>query len=169
MGQHYIGGFLESFSRVIYACRFCEITRAEYLLTPWESKVFRTPESCNNCLQALDDMKKNLIATNKLDPQKTYSIKGINCESEFNEVPGFHVCDPPLAPCIGHDGLGGTWETDMAQFIDYFVNSKKWFTYELLNLRLDHFTYSQSDSANKPATVKTSESKLGGHEFRTGL
>lgn len=166
LGQHYLGGFLENFSTVMYVCRYCEITRDEYLKAPWVTKEMRTPESYQACFEELQDMKSSLIRRGKLDPTKTYSVKGIKNCSEFNEVPEFHVCDPPLACCIGHDGFGGTWERDMAEFIHYFVNTKKWFTYELLNLRLDLFEYSRSDSANKPSTVKKSREKLGGHEVQ---
>ncbi len=55
LGQHLIGGFIESFSST-YACRFCENTRDEYKSNPSVTKPQRTRKvmivvSCEHLLQ----------------------------------------------------------------------------------------------------------------------
>ncbi|XP_052129033.1 uncharacterized protein LOC127750717 [Frankliniella occidentalis] len=167
LGQHMLAGFLESFHpNIEFACRYCEIKNKTYLEKPWVIGDRRTSESYDKCVIELQQLKETLTVTGKLNPDKVYSVKGIKYNSEFNEVPLFHVCDPHLSPCVGHDGFGGTWEADMAMMISYFVNSKEWMTYDLLNSRIKDFQFLGSDGTNVPAAVKISSEKLGGHEVQ---
>ncbi|KAK3924156.1 INO80 complex subunit 1 [Frankliniella fusca] len=167
LGQHMIGGFLESFNpHIEYPCRYCEITNKIYIKKPWILGKIRTPESYNRCVEELKNLKDGLAVLGKLKEDKVYNVKGIKQNSEFNEVPLFHVCNPHLSPCIGHDGFGGSWEYDMAMIISYLVNEKKWMTYDLINKRIEIFKFSGSDRTNVPAAVKNSAEKLGGHEVQ---
>ncbi|KAK3907799.1 Zinc finger protein 143 [Frankliniella fusca] len=167
LGQHMIGGFLESFHpNIEYPCRYCEVTNKIYIKKPWVIGELRTRESYNRCVTELQDLKDGLAVRGQLRKDKVYSVKGIKLNSDFNNVPLFHVCDPHLSPCVGHDGFGGSWEYDMAMMIAYFVNDKKWMTYKLLNERTKIFKFSGSDCTNVPAAVKESREKLGGHEVQ---
>ncbi|KAK3929409.1 Centrosomal protein kizuna [Frankliniella fusca] len=167
LGQHMLGGFLESFNpNIEYPCRYCEVTNKVYLKKPWILGEKRTQESYNNCVVELKELKERLSVNGQLREDKVYSVKGIKLNSEFNDVPLFHVCQPHLSPCVGHDGFGGAWEYDMAMMISCFVNEKQWMTYDLINRRIQIFKFSGSDCTNVPAAVSASGVKLGGNEVQ---
>ncbi|KAK3918864.1 Metal regulatory transcription factor 1 [Frankliniella fusca] len=167
LGQHMLGGFLESFNpNIEYPCRYCEVTNKVYLKKPWILGEKRTQESYNNCVAELKELKERLSVNGQLREDKVYSVKGIKLNSEFNDVPLFHVCQPHLSPCVGHDGFGGAWEYDMAMMISCFVNEKQWMTYDLINRRIQIFKFSGSDCTNVPAAVSASGVKLGGNEVQ---
>ncbi len=53
----------------------------------------------------------------------------------------FHVCQPGLPPCLGHDIFEGVASYDLALYIDCLVTVEKLFTYQELNRRINNFTY----------------------------
>lgn len=147
LGSHFIGGFLEGFTAKFF-CRYCDILRANFLATPNLLGTTRTHDSYRRCFH-----RKDLRGLKSFRGVKEYSI--------FNELTHFKVCDPGLPPCLGHDLFHGVMDWDFAEIISYFVK-QKWFSYETLNRRINHFKYSMFDSKNKPAPVKMSGEKLGG-------
>ncbi|KAE8743354.1 hypothetical protein FOCC_FOCC011053 [Frankliniella occidentalis] len=153
LGQHLIGGFLESFS-CIFFCRFCEIKRKTFKSNPTMTKSQRTVESYNRCAMLS-------IATGK-------SCKGIKGKSVLNELKIFHATSH-LPPCIGHDLFEGVVSWDLAAVISRFVQTKKWFTYKLLNERIKKFKCKGIDTPNKPAPVRKKGEKLGGHAVQNWM
>ncbi|KAF7648410.1 hypothetical protein LDENG_00157310, partial [Lucifuga dentata] len=91
LGSHSIGGFTENFSRSTYFCRYCEITQKECQSDdPNICGPQRTPESYDS-------------AVGDLQAEDSQHIKGIKVNSIFSALKSFHVCQPGLPPCVGHD------------------------------------------------------------------
>ncbi|KAJ1528970.1 hypothetical protein ONE63_007337 [Megalurothrips usitatus] len=159
LGAHTIGGFIESFSGN-YICRFCEITHDEFHECPFLVKPLRTKDDYNDALEELSAMR--------VYHKKTENRRGLKRDSPFNEIPGFHVADPRLPPCIAHDLFeNGVVSCDLKLMIIYFVK-EKWFTFKKLGRMIKNFNYQGQDMNNKPAPVpeakdKKSKLKLGGH------
>lgn len=89
-------------------------------------------------------------------------VRGVKCNSVFNSLTFFHVCQPGLPPCIGHDLFEGVVASDLAIYLIHFVKVKKFFTYSQLNRRIKQFSYQGSDGSSKPAEVSEKGVKLGG-------
>jgi len=147
LGQHFLGGFNESFSRG-FVCRFCPINVREFKANPNLVKPDRTQAQYNRAVMIVETSNKK-------------SHLGIKESSVFNQLEKFKVCDPGLPPCFGHDLFHGVASWDLAGMIAYFVENN-WFSYLTLNRRIDEFQYAPMDSKNKPAPVKTDGTKLGG-------
>lgn len=132
LGSHMIGGFLESFNSE-YFCRYCETTQTEFKRVPYAVGKIRDPASYNATTESIrnDDVSS--------------PHQGIKFESIFNQLNFFHVCNPGLPPCLGHDLFEGVVAYDLALFIKYFVEEKSWFTYEYLNSEISIFKYNGTD------------------------
>jgi hypothetical protein len=91
------------------------------------------------------------------------NYKGIKFNSIFNELKYYHVCNPGLPPCLGHDLFEGVVNYDLALYIHHMVKVNKWFTYAQFNQIVTKFKYSGSDANNKPSIISEEGSKLGGH------
>lgn len=121
LGSHSIGRFKENFSRTNYFYRYCEITRSEFQNNdPNVCGPQRMPEAYD-------------LAVNDLTSEDGEDDKGIKVNSVFNALKSFHVCQPGLPPCLGHDIFEGILSNDLALYLKYFIKKKKWFTYKLLN------------------------------------
>ncbi|KAJ8050604.1 hypothetical protein HOLleu_03868 [Holothuria leucospilota] len=70
---------------------------------------------------------------------------------------------PGLPPCLAHDIFEGVVQYDLALFINYFVKTKKWFSYQHLNYKVKHLKYVGNDAKSKPAEVYHSAQKCGGN------
>nr|XP_055051537.1 uncharacterized protein LOC129437435 [Misgurnus anguillicaudatus] len=92
--------------------------------------------------------------------------EGVKFRSVFNSLNYFHVCQPGLPPCLGHDIFEGILSYDVALCLKYFVKTKKWFTYSTLNRRINQFKYCASDASTKPCTVKPLAKKLSGQAIQ---
>ena len=90
LGSHSIGGFVESFSRTLHFCRYCEIDRHTFLADPLAKGPNRTAQSYQEHVQA---QTHNVEAS---------VVRCVKFDSIFNELAHFHVCQPAL-PCLGHD------------------------------------------------------------------
>ncbi|KAE8738904.1 hypothetical protein FOCC_FOCC015605, partial [Frankliniella occidentalis] len=126
LGSHSLGGFYESFGKVIYFCRYCYVDRPSFLQR-------RTPEQHDQCLGRTT----------------IHGKKGVKFNSVFNELPYFHVANFGLVPCAGHDMGEGFCATDMGLYLHYFV-SKEWFTYEEYGTMIKSFPYSVKDNRDRP-------------------
>ncbi|KAK3920798.1 Acyl-[acyl-carrier-protein]--UDP-N-acetylglucosamine O-acyltransferase [Frankliniella fusca] len=146
LGQHLIGGFIESFSGE-FMCRFCVITRQDMKADPLITKEPRTIADYNRCA-----LRAMLTGSH---------CKGIKATCELNQLKYFHASSH-LVPCVAHDCYEGAFSWDMAGIISGFVE-KKWFSYKLLNKRIKKFKCVGVDSTNKPAFVPSDGEKLGGH------
>jgi len=148
LGSNSIGGYVESFQAEYY-CRYCTRRKNDIATMPANMVgELRTPESYTQAIQALEE------------DETLASSHGIKFDSIFNALTNFHVANPGLPPCIGHDLFEGIVDYDMAIFIAYFVE-KGWFTLELLNKNIERFPLRGSDASNRPAPT-VSKKKLGG-------
>lgn len=89
-------------------------------------------------------------------------VKGICCDSVFNSLKYYHVCQPGLPLCIGHDLFEGVVAYDLAIYLQYFVKIKQWFTYSQLNRRTQQFAYKDSDSLSSHSQVNKKANTIGG-------
>lgn len=91
------------------------------------------------------------------------SAAGIKFDSKFNDLSFFHVCQPGLPPCLGHDLCEGVVLYDLALVINHLITKEKQFSYIELNSRMNGFHYLGSDANNKPSNVNPGSEKLSGH------
>lgn len=150
LGSHNIGGFVENFSRSLHFCRYCEIDRQTFQSSP----VSRGP---NRTVQSYKDHLQSNVHVQNLP------TAGIKFDSLFNELTYYHVCQPGLPPCLGHDLFEGVVAYDLALYIKHLVTKDKRFTYQELNRRINQFKYLGNDAHDKPCEVNPGSEKLGGH------
>ena len=148
LGQHFLAGMVENFSKSLYFCRFCVISRNEWLKDILEKKVrfydIRTVESYDRC-----------VAT--LERTKSFHCKGVKKNSELNKLKHFHVCSPGLACCTAHDLYMGVVKYDLPLHINHLIEIEGWFTYDELNGRIRKFKLGDS---NKLVEFPLTGSKL---------
>jgi len=92
----------------------------------------------------------------------TNSEFGIKSNSPFNQLSFFHVCQPGLPPCLGHDLFEGIVSCDLSLLIGHVVEEKH-FNYRQLNRCKDQFSYQGNDAQDKPADVSPGSRRLSGH------
>ena len=108
LGSHGVGGFVENFSVSHYFCRYCDIKRLSFESSPLLCGNKRTEQSFLNHLQELENCGTN-------------SECGIK---SANQLSFFHVCQPGLPPCLGHDLFGGIVSCDLSLLIGDLVEEK---------------------------------------------
>lgn len=151
LGSHTIGGFTENFSSSRYFCRYCLISRTEFQgADPNVCGLERTPETYRSAIE-------------QLETEDAPQVQGIKFRSVFNTLQNFDVCSPGMPPCLGHDIFEGVLSYDVALYLKYFINKKKWFTYTLSNRRIKQFKYKATDACSKPCEVSPKALKLSGH------
>lgn len=149
LGSHSIGGFLENFSRSTNFCRYCEVCRDDFLTNPISHGTKRTAQSYSSNLQ-------------EQETTATDSVCGIKFDSPFSQLSHFHVCQPGLPPCLGHDLFEGVLAYDLPLYIHRLVEDNH-FTYLQLNRCKNQFRYEVNDGKDKPADLFPSSDKLSGH------
>lgn len=85
--SHSISGFVENFNKSSYFCRFCDIDRQTFQLSPWSVGSKRTKQSYQQHVK-------------ELGTRHTDSVCGIKFDSIFNQLHYFHVCQLGLPPCL---------------------------------------------------------------------
>ncbi|KAK3929517.1 Serendipity locus protein beta [Frankliniella fusca] len=113
LGQHFIGGYLESF-RSEHFCRFCEVSKRMFEKNATSVMPFRTRDEYNKIVSELQ-AEDNVL----------YQKKGIKQASVLNKIPFYHVCNGQL-PCASHDILEGFGKKDFALFLRCFIQVKQW-------------------------------------------
>lgn len=111
LGSHNLGGFVENFSRRLNFCRYCEIDRKTFQTDPLSRGTNRTAQSY-----------RDHVKSNDRDPTVSGGVKS---DSVFNELTYFHVCQPGLPPCLGHDLFEGIVSSDLALYIKHLVRVDK--------------------------------------------
>lgn len=129
MGSHNIGGFTENFSKSSHFCRYCEIYREAFQADPLAKGPDRIPQSYHETTEA---------ASHNVEARGCYGVK---FDSIFNQLAYFHVWQPGLPPCLGHDLFEGIVSTDLALYLNHLVSKEKEFTYVELNRRINQFKY----------------------------
>lgn len=143
-GSHELGGFVANFSTAVYFCRFCNLDRPTFDAPGGECVEFpkRTPETYNEAL--------------RLGVGSKYGYMGIKFNSKFNELLSFHVCNPGLPSCYGHDLMEGVVIHDLKLFITYFID-QEWFSLDQLNEAIENFPYSTEDGRDRPAKLSVNQ------------
>ena len=154
LGSHQIGGFVENFSTSSHICRYCTLANSRFKDDVLACGATRT-------IQKYDAVVSKIEKSKQLGFVQI--VEGIKHRSPFNSLQYFHVCQPGLAPCLGHDLFEGVVSYDLALCIRYFVHVKKWFTYNQLNRSISQFQFRGGDVNNKPNDVSENGEKIGGH------
>ena len=128
LGSHSIGGFVENFSKSSHFCRFCDVDRVTFQLSPLSTGSKRTKQSYQQHVH-------------ELRAGNTDTVCGIKFDSVFNQLCYFHVCQPGLPPCLGHDLFEGVVSVDLALCINHLANQEKQFSFVELNRRISRFAY----------------------------
>ena len=84
---------------------------------------------------------------------------GINYRSPLNNIPGFHAANNQLPQDIMHVLFEGVVQLELKLMLQEFVR-KKYFDLELLNSRIENFTYGKKEQRNKPPKGITIEGSL---------
>ncbi|XP_047447613.1 uncharacterized protein LOC125012054 [Mugil cephalus] len=133
--------------------RYCEIRRTEFEADPNACGPPRTPERYD-------------VAVADLQAENLQDIRGIKVNSVFNTLQSFHVSQPGLPPCLGHDIFERVLSYDLALYLKNIIKKKKWFTYSLLNRRIKQFKYKGSEAQTKPCAVNPDKAKLSGQAIQ---
>lgn len=149
LGSHNIGGFVENFSRSSHFCRYCDISREAFHADPLIQSTKRTVQSYSGHVQSSEG--------------QSTSSGGVKYNFAFNTLKYFHVCQPGLPPCLGHDLFEGIVSSDLALYINHLVKVDKMFSYLELNRQINQFKYLGRDANDKPCKVNPEGGKLGGH------
>lgn len=91
---------------------------------------------------------------------EVHTHHSVKCDSVFNKLSNFHVCQPGLPACLAHDLFEGVVDYDLALFLQFLIRTQKWFSYEVLNERFKKFP---GESSVKLNTIPTTGARLGGH------
>ena len=153
LGSHCIGGFNENFSSSNFVCRYCIVDRQTCNREPYVIGKKRTVEHYDDTVAKIENPAN----------ETNFESFGIKFRSVFNRLKHFHVCQPGLPPCLGHDLFEGIVARDLALMIKSFVKKDAYFSYETLNRLICKFSYVGADAENKPCTIKDNADKLGGH------
>lgn len=86
----------------------------------------------------------------------SFEFEGIKLNSLFDKFNYFHVCNPDMPPCLGHDLF--VVDYDFKLYIDYWMNQRQWFADHDLNTK-----FPGSDINNKSGEINFNKSKLGGN------
>ena len=131
LGLHTILGFNESFN-TNYSCRFCKIDKKNsYISINDNIENRRTPNNYE------EDLARN-------DPAST----GIKTNCVFNKIKSFH-CTENFCVDVMHDIFEGVAKDVLCRSIIYFIENK-YFTIDLLNLRILNFPFNKISKSNKP-------------------
>jgi hypothetical protein len=86
-------------------------------------------------------------------------LEGIKSQSVFHYLPFYHVCNPGLPPCIGHD----VFEDIMQLYLAYLVDVNKWFTYASKNGKSQMFVCRGAEARDRPAVLTVQTGTVVGH------
>lgn len=103
LGAHGIGGFLENFSTNHFPCRYCYFELSQLRNSDVSIKALRDKENY------IQDVANN--------------SRGVKKNSPFNDLIHFHVTNPGMPPCLGHDLFRGVFETDIQEILNVYVSN----------------------------------------------
>ncbi|XP_076324162.1 uncharacterized protein LOC143232498 [Tachypleus tridentatus] len=149
LGSHMIGGFVENFSSVSHNCRYCLISKDDLEggnIFPWDFDL-RTQENYNSSVSE--------VCTNGL-----VHHSGVKFDSVLNKLQHFHVTNPGLPPCLGHDLFEGIVKEDLHLILNYLVRAE-WFDYDYLNKKIQTYKFKGSDANDKPPFTLSSKTVSG--------
>ncbi len=124
---------------ILNTCVVTALIRCEFHKKPFTIGSIRTKESYEKSVKSISDNQ---------------SCNGIKFSSHFNDLKYFHVCQPGLPPCLGHDLFEGVVTFDLFLYLEHFVKDKNLFTLlRKFNFLLLNFNFKGIDSRNKPNKI----------------
>ncbi|CAH0547809.1 unnamed protein product [Brassicogethes aeneus] len=144
LGLNSILGFNESFNSS-YWCRCCIMDKkCSFTATTELPDLIRTKESYDSIIESLDEPKKENF--------------GVKEKCVWNEVKHFHVA-VNFSVDVMHDLLEGICKYELAEILNYYIYVKKVIDEEILNNRIDAFSFNRSERKNKPPEIIPSNIK----------
>lgn len=128
-------GFVESFSSN-YFCRICLLSKEQ------------TEHVCSDKVAPLRNSVNYSDHVNIGNP----SLTGIKEACVFNDIPSFHVTQNYSVDLM-HDLLEGVCHYDMIEILDHLIFTRKYFSLDTLNFKMNVFDYSSIDLRNKPPMI----------------
>lgn len=89
-------------------------------------------------------------------------VDGVKKDSVFNSLQHYHVCQPGLPPCLGHDLFEGIVSVDLQLYLKHLVAIGKHFTFVQLNRMVSQLKFKGSDANNRPCVIRADGEKLVG-------
>lgn len=128
-------GFVRSFSANYY-CRDCRLHKRELQKTTDDK-----PENRRNRMNYEEDLFVN-------DQSKT----GVREYSALNNIPHFHVTDSSSID-LTHSVDEGICHYNFGEILYYFIYQKEYFTLEILNERIQSFSYGEDEKSNVASSI----------------
>lgn len=150
LGSHFIGGFVENFSRVEYICRYCYLKKSD----------LQNPDCCNE-MRTKSSYNEDLLDITDDNP----TVRGLKLNSEFNTLKYFHVCNPGLPPCAAHDLFEGVVQYDLLLIIKHFVQ-ENYISYKILNNKLQNVNFDTVNCHTIMPYIKKSDNKINGQALQ---
>lgn len=150
LGNHEIGGLIESFKTTNYFCRVCYMN--EFNKDPFKICKLRTVSNYSDDVERAQILKQS---------GKIHS-HGVKHNSALNDLQYFHVGNAGLAPCLAHDLFEGVVQADVHLVLKELVRIKLIPSYLDLNTKLKTFSFESHGKINMPI-LKNSGDKLKGN------
>lgn len=141
LGLNSMMGFVKSFSANFY-CRMCKQLKSDMQRACVENSTFNRNIDNYNC-----DLENS-----------NFNMTGLRERSPFNILNSFHVVQN-LSVDIMHDLFEGVLKNDLSLIILHFIEVKKYFSLEILNIRKNAFDYGEIEIKNNSLPIKIEQLK----------
>lgn len=140
LGLNSLFGLVECFNDK-YWCRICKISTEEsWRATVEDASLLRTRENYDQ------------------DVKLSYSETGIKETCVFHDIDDFHITEN-VSVDIMHDLLEGICGYVLRYLLYTFIHVKKYFTLDILNLRIQNFNFNDNERSSKPPIIKMKNTK----------
>ncbi|KAE8737756.1 hypothetical protein FOCC_FOCC016777 [Frankliniella occidentalis] len=138
LANNAIHGFVGSF-RACHFCRFCKMHRDQIRVH------YRSVPA--NLLRTVANYREDVLAD---DAYET----GIKEASVWNALPSYHCIEAGYCD-IAHDVSEGLLNYDLCRILYYCIQTRGYFSLDLLKERIDSFDYGLVEGGNKPQNTAT--------------
>lgn len=149
-----LGGFKEGVGNAQKPCRTCEIERND----------MKKMQFSNDCQSRNEIEHRDRVETLQTLSKKArvyWSKKwGVNTESALLRIPGFSLTKGFLHDPM-HVLLEGIVKTEVKGLLNVFIKEKKYLTLKEFNERITNFSYSASESRDKPQVFDAKSLEAG--------
>ena len=125
---------MESFSAVSHCCRYCLIPKGD-LTNGKISPMWHEPRNADNYIACVQENSRT---------GETH-CKGVKRDSVLNQLQYFHVTDPGLPPCLGHDLFEGVIKVDLTLILN-ILKERGYISYEGVNVRIEMFKFKGTEA-----------------------
>ncbi|KAL7291861.1 hypothetical protein TKK_0014423 [Trichogramma kaykai] len=143
LGLHSMLGLVESFNSSIF-CQHCLTSQTE------KSNILLE----NECILRTIHNYDSLLSKNNV------KISGMKEKCIFHDIENFHMSQN-ISVDIQHDIFEGICRYDLALILNQYINVKKLFSLDDLNLRLRSYDYGKNYNINKPPEIAAKSLKNG--------